>query len=195
MPFPRRKWQRARRLVGFVQFDTADPSLGVQLNGTPGFTVWPATSTGNQFEGSQGGTEYFLSSEAVFQDSGVDDRLRLWTVSNTSSLGGVPALGISARVVNTIPYAVPGLSNQKPGDVPLADCLSDSSLVIAPGIVGCWQLVVAGAGPFPNTEKDVESNDSRMQQVVLPTENSGPRSTPVSSSMGIRVHERESPIL
>jgi hypothetical protein len=28
--------------VTVVQFDTADPSLGVQLDGNPGFTVWPA---------------------------------------------------------------------------------------------------------------------------------------------------------
>ena len=165
--FPKAQMASGTSSVRVVQFDTADPSLGVQLDGTPGFTVWPATSNGNQFEGSHGGTEYFLSSEAVFQDSGVDHRLRLWTVSNTSSLGDVPALGISAEVVNTLSYAVPGLSKQKPGDVPLADCLSDSSLEIAPGIFGCWQLVLGGAGPFPNTEKDVASNDSRMQQVVL----------------------------
>ncbi len=144
--------------VNVVQFDTADPTLGVQLDGTPGFTVWPAISTGNQFEGSHGGTEYFMSSEAVFQDSGADSRLRLWAVSNTGSLDSMPALGISASVVNTIPYAVPGRSNQKPGDVPLATCLSTP---------GCWQLVVGGAGPFPNTEKVVDSNDSRIQSLVL----------------------------
>jgi hypothetical protein len=144
--------------VNVVQFDTSDPTLGVQLDGTPGFTVWPAISTGNQFEGSHGGTEYFVSSEAVFQDSGADSRLRLWAVSNTGSLDSMPALGISASVVNTIPYAVPGRSNQKPGDVPLATCLSTP---------GCWQLVVGGAGPFPNTEKVVDSNDSRIQSLVL----------------------------
>jgi len=165
--FPKAQLAAGASLVTVVQFDTADPSLGVQLDGNPGFTVWPATSTGNQFEGSQGGTEYFLSSEAVFQSSGVDNRLRLWAVSNTKSLNGSPALGISAQVVNTIPYAVPGRSNQKPGDVPLADCLSDSTLQITPDLFGCWRLVVAGAGPFPNTEKLVESNDSRMQQVVF----------------------------
>src|SRR6266852_3945820 len=144
--------------VNVVQFDTADPTLGVQLDGTPGFTVWPAISTGNQFEGSHGGTEYFLSSEAVFQDSGADSRLRLWAVSNTGSLDSMPALGISDSVVNTISYSVPGRSNQKPGDVPLATCLSTP---------GCWQLVVGGAGPFPNTEKVVDSNDSRIQSLVL----------------------------
>jgi hypothetical protein len=154
-------------LVNVVQFDTSDTSLGVQLDGNPGFTVWPALSTGNEFEGSQGGTEYFLSSEAVFQDSGVDSRLRVWSVSNTSSLNNMPALSISANVVSTIPYAVPGRSNQKPGDVPLAQCLSDSSLFLTPTLSGCWRLVTGGPGPFPNTEKKIDSNDSRMQQVVL----------------------------
>jgi hypothetical protein len=165
--FPKAQLAAGAPSVIVVQFDTADASLGVQLDGNPGHTVWPATSTGNQFEGSQGGTAYFLSSEAVFQDTRVDNRLRLWAVSNTKSLNGSPALGIGAQVLNTIPYAVPGRSNQKPGVVPLADCLSDSTLPIAPGVFGCWQLVVGGNGPFPNTEKVVDSNDSRMQQVVL----------------------------
>jgi len=40
-------------------------------------------------------------------------------------------------------------------------------LVIAPGVVGRWQLVVGRARPFPNTEKLVDGNDPRMQQVVL----------------------------
>lgn len=153
--------------VTVTQFDTADPSLGVQLDGAPGFTVWPAVSSGNQFEGGQGGTEFFLSSEAIFQDTGVDSRLRLWTLSNTKSLDGTAGLSLSTRVVNTIPYAVPPRSTQKAGDVPLAQCLSDSALQVSPTLFGCWRLVVGGAGPFPNTEKMVDSNDSRMQQVVL----------------------------
>ena len=153
--------------INVVQFDTSDPALGVQLDGTPGFTVWPAVSTGNQFEGSQGGTEYFLSSEAVFQDTGVDSRLRLWSLTNTSSLNGTPAVGLSTRIVNTIPYAVPGRSVQKAGDTPLAQCLSDSLLQVSQTLFGCWRLVIGGTGPFPNTEKVVDSNDSRIQQVVL----------------------------
>ncbi len=116
---------------------------------------------------SQGGTEYFLSSEAVFQDAGEDNRLRLWTLSNSSSLNGMPGLNLSTSVVTTEPYAVPGRSVQKTGDVPLAQCLSDSSLQVTATLFGCWRLVVGGAGPFPNTEKVVDSNDSRMQQVVL----------------------------
>jgi hypothetical protein len=165
--FSKRQLAAGAPFVNVVQFDTADPSLGVQLDGTPGFTVWPATSTGNQFEGSHGGTEYFLSSEAVFQATHVDSRLRLWAVSNTSSIDTAPALGISANVVNTIPYAVPGRSTQKAGDVPQAECLSDSTLQVTPKLTGCWRFLFGAGGPFPNTEKVVDSNDSRMQQVVL----------------------------
>jgi hypothetical protein len=165
--FSKAQFAGGAAVVTVVQFDTADPSLGVQLDGNPGFTVWPALSTANQFEGSHGGTEYFLSSEAVFQNSGADSRLRLWTLSNTISLNSMPGLNISASVLNTIPYAVPGRSVQKSGDVPLAECLSDTSLKITATLFGCWRLVVGGAGPFPNTEKVVDSNDSRMQQVVL----------------------------
>ena len=165
--FSKRQLAAGAPMVNMVQFDTSDPTLGVQLDGTPGFTVWPAASTGNQYEGSHGGTEYFLSSEAVFQDSGVDSRLRLWSVSNTSSIDTAPALGISANVVNTIPYAVPGRANQKAGDYPQGQCLSDSSIQVSATLFGCWRLLVGSRGPFINPEKLVDSNDSRMQQVVL----------------------------
>jgi hypothetical protein len=165
--FSKRQMAAGAPFVNVVQFDTSDPTLGVQLDGNPGFTVWPAVSTGNQYEGGHGGTEYFLSSEAVFQDSGVDSRLRLWAVSNTSSLDTAPALGISANVVNTIPYAVPGRANQKVGDYPQGQCLADSSIQVSATLFGCWRLLVASGGPFPNPEKVVDSNDSRMQQVVL----------------------------
>jgi hypothetical protein len=157
--------------VTVVQFDTADPSVGVQLNGNPGFTVLPAISTDNQFENSHGdnedGTEYFVSSEAVFQDNGVDNRLRLWSLSRTGSLNRFPALNLNVSVLSTIPYSVPFRSIQKPGDVPLAECLSDSSLPITSTLSGCWRLVTGGKGPFPNTEKLVDSSDSRVQSVAL----------------------------
>src|SRR5260370_1892479 len=83
----------------------------------------------------------------------------------------MPGLNLSTSVVTTEPYAVPGRSVQKTGDVPLAQCLSDSSLQVTATLFGCWRLLVGGAGPFPNTEKVLDSNDSRMQQVVLPNAN------------------------
>jgi hypothetical protein len=161
--------------VTVVQFDTADPSLSVQLDGNPGFTVWPALSTGNQSEDNRGsnegdnndGTEYFVSSEAVFQDTGVDNRLRLWSLTRTGSLNRFPALNLNVSVLSTIPYSVPLRSVQKPGDVPLAQCLSDALLPITQTLSGCWRLVTGGNGPFANTEKLVDSNDSRIQGVAF----------------------------
>jgi hypothetical protein len=45
--------------------------------------------------------------------------------------------------------------------------LSDSSLPITSTLSGCWRLVTGGPGPFPNSEKVVDSNDSRIQGVAL----------------------------
>ncbi len=47
-----------------VLFDT----LGAGPDGA-GFTVWPAQTPGQQFDTDNGGTEFFLSSNAVFSDS------------------------------------------------------------------------------------------------------------------------------
>jgi hypothetical protein len=53
--------------------------------------------------------------------------------------------------------------------VPLATCLSDSTLRVSPGVKGCWWLTGTGltTGPFPNSEKLVDVNDSRTQQVAF----------------------------
>src|SRR5207302_9534261 len=47
-----------------VLFDT----LGGAGPDGAGFTVWPAQTPGNQFDTDNGGTEFFLSSDAVFSD-------------------------------------------------------------------------------------------------------------------------------
>jgi hypothetical protein len=144
--------------VNAVLFDTTNPALGVQLDGTPGFTVWPAQSpTAADF---QSDTEFFLSSEAVFQDTGVDSRLRVWSITNTSSLDtATPAPVLSARVAAVTPYAVPGSSTQKAGSIPLAQCIGDPA---------CAPLVgVAPTATQTNVESRIPSNDSRMQQVFL----------------------------
>src|SRR6266542_2651984 len=47
--------------VAVTQFDTRHFGVG----GHPGFTVWPAQSPGNLFNTNNGGTEYFMSSDAA----------------------------------------------------------------------------------------------------------------------------------
>lgn len=167
--FPKLQLAGGASVVPVVQFDTGDPSLGVQLDGNPGFTVWPAISAAMQFDTASGGTEFLVSSEAVFSNTGADNRLRLWSLTNTASLNtGNPTLSLATSVISTIPYAVPGRATQKAGDTPLATCLSDSSLNLGGGLFGCWRLAGTGlVGPFPNTEKQVDANDSRIQQVYF----------------------------
>ncbi len=124
--------------VNYVLFNTADY---LDANGLPGFTVWPAISAAGQYIADNGGTEHFLSSDAVFYDSGFDNQLRIWTVTNTSSLNSAnPQLTLSNGFISVIGYGVPPRSAQKAGDYPLGQFLGDP---LSP----------------------LDSNDSRMQQV------------------------------
>jgi hypothetical protein len=129
-----------------------------------GFTVWPAQTPGNQFDTDNGGTEFFLSSDAVFFDSGTSNTILVWTMSNTSSLNSAfpaPTLGVSTVAVDT--YGVPPLATQPAGSRPLSQCLADT-------ITNCW-FFIAGAGSPNNTtfgppNGKLNANDSRMQQVA-----------------------------
>ena len=149
--------------VPVVLFDTADPSIPF-----PGFTVWPAQTPGGDDDGSGGGgnREFLMSSLAVFSANGTSNQILVWTIGNTKSIdASTPSLSIDVKPVNTLTYGVPPRSTQKVGDVPQAQCLSDNTLATPFG-PGCWRFFFVSGGPFPNTEKVVDSNDSRMQQVT-----------------------------
>src|SRR5215467_8604515 len=129
--------------ITVVQFDT--PSLTATLPfGVPGFTVWPALSPGTvDFKLDNGGTEFLLSSLAVFTQNGAFDQLVLWELTNTQSLdASMPSVQLTAGTVQTQTYAVPSSSKQKPGDFPLGQCLADSTLSTPFG-PGCWRLLIA----------------------------------------------------
>src|SRR5947209_2557037 len=93
--------------VNMVHIDTSGTVNAPSDAGStqPGFTVWPAQSPGaNQFNLNNGGTEYFLSSNAADEathpkartgGSYVSNQIVLWTLTNTSSLNTVPAVGLS----------------------------------------------------------------------------------------------------
>jgi len=168
----KRALARGDAALDVVLFDSADPDLGIAFDPVEapfgGFTVWPAQAPGGLFETRERGTEYFLSSLAVFTDTGVESRLRLWTLTNTRSLDSAdPAPRLAARLVDVLTYAVPPPSPQRPGDLPLRDCLADTTLQVAPGVFGCWRLLVGAGGPFANDLGPLDSNDSRMQQTFL----------------------------
>ncbi len=144
-----------------VLFDT----LGAGPDGA-GFTVWPAQSPGNQFNTDSGGTEYFLSSDAVFSDNGTSGTILLWNMLNTSSLNTAsPTTTLSLRTVAVDTYAVPPLAIQPAGNRPLSDCIADTTIMpnCNTAIAGINSHNNATFGP-PNGK--LNSNDSRMQQVM-----------------------------
>jgi hypothetical protein len=139
-------------------------TLGAGPDGA-GFTVWPAQTPGNQFDGADSGSEHFLSSRAVFSDDGTSTSILLWTMSNTSSLNAStpsPSLDITDIAVDT--YAVPPRAKQPAGNRPLGQCIADT--VIRPNC----NTTIAGVGTHDNStfgppNGELNSNDSRMQQV------------------------------
>jgi hypothetical protein len=150
--------------VSVTQFDTAGA-----VNGNPGFTIWPASTPGNAYATDLGGTEYFMSSNAsrTAHGTGVSTDLIVWAITNTHSLNNAsPALTLNHTILSVNPYAIPPKADQKVGDHPLGECLNDNSMATPFG-PGCWRFFFASGGPFHEVESLLDSNDSRMQQVVF----------------------------
>jgi hypothetical protein len=170
--------------VTLVHFDTSGAVNAPSDAGStqPGFTVWPAQSPApGQFNADNGGTEFFMSSnaadEATHPTAGccgnyTSTQIVLWTLTNTSSLNSSsPALTLSTRLVSVKQYALPPKQTQ-PGsgglattDTPQGNCINDTTTPTVAG-VGCWRLLF-GAQPAHNEViSRPDANDTRMQQVT-----------------------------
>lgn len=143
----------------FLHFNT----LGAGPDGA-GFTVWPAQSAGANYATDNNGTEYFLSSRAVFADDGTSTDILQWTLTNTASLNtATPDLSGTIRDIPVDEYAVPGLARQPTGNHPLGDCIADTT------VHPTCNLTVAGINTHDNStfqSHSLNANDSRMQQVM-----------------------------
>ena len=150
---------------------TIDMTLveNLAVDGSPGFTVWPATSAAGQYSAERNGTEYFLSTIAgdgfeTGNPTGTARRIGLWALTNTKSLdSGTPALGITSRLTNSETYVFPPKSNQKPGDIPLGECINNTTTATPFG-PGCWQILFVNEPAHNEVESHLDSNDTRMQQ-------------------------------
>jgi len=147
----------------------------------PGFTVWPAQSPGpSSFNTSDGGTEYFLSSnaadEATHPKAGtggnyVSNQIVLWTLKNTASLNTAPAVSLSNKLLPVHTYALPPKQQQPgsgtaPGEaVPQGHCINDTTTSTIAGL-GCWRLLFAAEPAHNEVISRPDSNDTRMQQVM-----------------------------
>ena len=154
---------RGRASVSVAQFDLTSSTV-------PAFTVWPATSPGDSYERSARGTEYFLSSLAVFSNDGTSNQLAVWALTNTRSLDRerddqdrargmqTPNLSLNASTFTVEPYSVPPAATQKAGDFPLGQCLNTAT---------CAARILGQPDPFaPETLDVLDGNDSRTQQVT-----------------------------
>lgn len=104
-------------------------------------SIQPATTpTGDLYDSTFGGTEYFLSS--LDFNGTVDNRVALWAVTNTRSLDKpLPSIYLSLHIIASELYALPNPMVQKDGPAPLATSLVEPLALI-------------------------DSNDDRMNQVV-----------------------------
>ena len=150
--------------VGVTQFDTHGlDTFGFGLNG---FTLWPSTTPGGGGDGTAGGTEYFLSTNAAAEahDTGngastfqPSTQLLVWAITNTSSLNGTPALTLSNTKLDVGRYTLPPKAQQKSGPQPLRQCLNNNP---------CSVALEGIKDPFAETSAALDSNDTRMQQVT-----------------------------
>ena len=150
----------------------------------PGFTVWPAQSPGaGSFKTDNGGTEFFLSSnaadEATHPKAGtggdyVGHNIVVWTPDEHVVAQQRTGAWLSTKVLGVNTYALPP-KQQQPGSgtppgvaVPQGHCLNDEVTLTIAG-VGCWKLLVAAAAHAfggPEVVARPDSNDTRMQQVT-----------------------------
>jgi hypothetical protein len=187
--FPKRDLANNLANVPFFQYDTND-FLVQAVPGpdglAPGFTVWPAHSPGvNSFATTAGGTEYFLSSLAVF--TGIDNRLVLWALTNTQALNSGSAPSLANALVTTVLYTNPPRANQ-PGsgtndatkDWPLGQCIQ----------VAACNLFLNGINQgVPEVIGQLNSNDSRLQQVMFANGKLwGALGTGISTDGGLTTH-------
>jgi hypothetical protein len=146
-------------------FDTSQPAWRVR-EGEPGFTIWPALSAGKQFATDAGGSNYFVSSNAVFDDANGDsEEIIVWALSNTSSLNSAtPSLALTRTIVPSLRYAVPPSSVQKVGPFPLGECLNDTSGAV--GGTNCGQFLF-GLPPQNVSIGPIDTSDSRILDARL----------------------------
>jgi len=152
--------------LSVTQFDTHGlDTFGFALNG---FTLWPSQTPGGGGDATAQGSEYFLSSNSAAEahDTGngksgaqPSTQLLAWALTNTSSLTAAkPTLALSNTKVDVGLYAAPPAATQKAGQQPLRDCLNNNP---------CSLFLEGIKDPFAETAADLDSNDTRMQQVTF----------------------------
>lgn len=143
----------APNLAGGAMFNTARTDL---YKGTlyDGSTLAPALSSGTAYAPN---TMYFLSSDSFSGDVPIDsEQILVWKIANTSLIHSNPAgLQLTHTTVPVATYFPPPPSDQKPGSVPLADCLN---------VTACAKVALGTPDKYKEYEFAFDSGDTRMLQ-------------------------------
>jgi hypothetical protein len=122
---------------------------GIPLAESTAYTIMPQTTPpGGTYDTSQGGTAYALS--ALDFDGTLDDRIAVWALTGTSTIGTTNQVAAYVRVVHSEVYGQPPDAEQRDGPTPLLD------------------LEAAGLRGVKSVEhlESLAANDDRMQQTV-----------------------------
>lgn len=137
--------------VPFEMFE----NLQVPERNQVGFTLRAANVPGTEWSTAKHGTVFFASGMVGFESGNPSpdyDAITLWALSNTASLESAdPDLKLRHRVVNSLPYQIPPPATQRPGSLPLGECLN-------------MALCISAFGPPPSPQglSVVDSLDGRM---------------------------------
>lgn len=89
------------------------------------YTIQPVNATPAEWDRSGGGRMYFGMSVSPFTNSGAANRMALYALRNTSSLGtATPSVSLVETAVGTQKYVVPFKAIQKVGPAPLQKCIN-----------------------------------------------------------------------
>lgn len=137
--------------VPFEMFE----NLSVPERNQVGFTLRAANVPGTNWSNLKHGTVFFASGMVGVETGNPSPdygAITLWALSNTDSLNTAnPDPRLRHKVVNTIPYQIPPPSTQRPGDLPLGECLNMAPCISA-----------FGPPPSPQGLSVVDSLDGRM---------------------------------
>ena len=112
------------------------------------YTIQPATTpAGGTYDTRRGGTEYFLS--ALDFNAELDNRIAVWALTGTSTLGSTNAVTLQSAVLDSQSYGQPPDAEQRPGPTPLLEL---------------ERLGLEGVKSVEHLEL-LAGNDDRMQEV------------------------------
>jgi len=119
------------------------------------FTLRAANAPGTTWSSLKHGTTFFVSGMVGIETGNPSpdyDAVTLWALTNTRSLESThPSLKLRHRVINTLAYQIPPPASQRPGDLPLGECLNMAPCINA-----------FGPPPSPQGLSLVDSLDGRM---------------------------------